>query len=169
MKRGIFAVLALAVGLVACGGDTKTGAPGADGSSTPTASASTKPQAASGGDCDYGKKYQESSKALTPSPGATDAASIKKQMLAARDALAQSVNEAPSAIRADVKVLADVYGKMISGLEKYDFDYTKIPPSEFQSVFGFATDTKYLDSARRVSKYFAEKCGFPDPFASAAG
>lgn len=165
MKRRIFAVVALAIGLAACGGGTKTGSPGTpDETSTPTNS--TAPQAAKGGDCDFGKQYQDSSKALTPSPGATDPASIKKQMLEARDALAKSADLAPAAIRDDVKAVSAVYAKMITALEKYDFDYSKIPPSDFQSVFSFATDTSYLDAAKRISKYFAEKCGYPDPFAS---
>lgn len=168
MRKQAAMMLLLAAVLAACGGGSdKTGA-GKDAGTdkTPTTSA---PQAAGGGDCDYANKFKDSAEALGSQTPGTDAASIKQQMLDARKAIDASVALAPADIRPDVKTLADFYGQMIDALAKYDFDYTKIPADQIQSVFAFAQSTEYLEVAKRVGKYFAEKCGLPDPYASIGG
>lgn len=168
MRKQAVGMLLLVAALAACGGGSdKTGAAGPtnESSKTPT---TTAPQAA-GGDCDYATKFNESASALGSQTQGTDAASIKKQMLAARDAMDEAAAAAPGEIRPDVTKLMEFYGKMIDALEKYDFDYTKIPPAEIGNVFSFAQSTDYLEVAKRVGKYFAEKCGMPDPFASVGG
>ncbi|HEX9695571.1 MAG TPA: hypothetical protein VGB64_04565 [Actinomycetota bacterium] len=166
-KQAIVGMLLAAV-LAACGGGSKVGDNTADAgqSNAPT---TAPPQAAGGGDCDYAKKFQENSEALGSQAGATGPDAVKKQMLDAAKAMDEAVSLAPAEIRPDVKKLADIYGQMINALAKYDFDYTKIPPEEIQTVFAFAQDTEYLEVAKRVGKYFADKCGLPDPFASTAG
>lgn len=164
-KQAVGAVLLVAV-MGACGGGSeKIGSnEGHENKETNTAA----PQAA-GGDCDYAKKFTERSQVLAGQTPGTDPASIKKQMLDARTAMQEAVDGAPAAIKGDVKALADFYGKMIDALAKYDFDYTKIPPAEIQTVFAFAQSSEYLEVAQRVGTFFADECNVPNPFASVGG
>jgi len=164
-KAGMLLLVAL---LAACGGSEKTGA-GSQDSSESKAPTTTEPQAAGGFEnCDYAKKFQDLSPSVS-SDDMTDPAAMKKQMLDARAAMDKMVALAPGEIRNESKTLAVYYGRMVDALAKYDFDYTKIPPQEIGSVFAFAQDAGYLEAAKKVGRFFAEKCNLPDPFASIGG
>ena len=162
--RKLLLVLCLALLTFAgCGdgdGDTDTETSGAD------SAAGTSEEGSEAGDdtdfsgsgsddfCDLARKYdkdfEDTSDASTPE----EIEKEYKELTAAIDSLS---DEAPDEIKADVEVVNEAFTGFYEALEKYDFDFSKIPQEEAEELALDSSDVEA--SSNRVESYFEKVCG----------
>lgn len=154
----------LLVGLVAV---TLAGCGGGDGGSTDTASDTASASAGGSGDSDdkeftgkgsgdfcdlardYADKFEDAGEADTEAELADD---YKKFS----DAIDELAAEAPKEIEGDVEVVQDAFAELNGLLEKYDYDFAKIPEEEAATI---DLDNPEIEAANnRIESYFETVC-----------
>ncbi len=166
--RKLLPILALAAAILAgCGSDD-------DASSIDTASEATDASSDSAGDsgsdvsekkadtdfsgsgsgdfCGLARKFEKD----FADTGDVDEQNAEKEFTEAAEAIEDLADEAPKEIEADVKVVGQAFSEFNKVLAKYDYDFTKVPPSESDS-FGFDSPDVTAASAR-VESYFEKVC-----------
>lgn len=143
-----------------CGGDD-----GDDGDTGADAAAGTSEEGSAGADdqdtdfsgsgsgdfCALAKDYMEEFD--DAGEGSGDIEAEYRELVAAIDNLA---SEAPGEIKDDVEVVNDAFKRSVAVLEKYDFDFTKIPEDEAEAA---NIDTPEVEAAsNRVESYFEKVC-----------
>ena len=153
--------------LIALGTITFAGCGGDDDAATGTASTSTT----AGGDgefsgegsddfCDLARDYAEKfdqageTEATTPAEAEAELANDYDEFA---KAIKDLVGEAPEEIEADVRVVSGAFDELNELLEKYDYDFEKIPQEEAASI---DLDNAEVEAANnRIESYFEKVCG----------
>lgn len=147
MKKLLLLLGLAALLLAACGGD---GA-GDEGRSGATGTEFS----GKGGDdfCELAKKYEEDFEDTGDAASSEDIEKEFKELTTAIDKLA---DEAPSEIEDDTKKIAGAFGEYNDLLEKYDYDFAKIPESETKEI---SIENEDVEAASdRVESYFEKVC-----------
>ena len=107
----------------------------------------------SGDFCDLARQYEKDFADTGEAATAADVEREYKELTAALDNL---VDEAPDEIKADAEVVNAAFQKFNAVLEKYDYDFAKIPPEEADEL---DLDGPEIESAsNRVEAYFEKVC-----------
>jgi hypothetical protein len=162
--RKLLIVLSLAIVTFAgCGGgdddggsakDTDAASESADGSTATTEADTDFSGKGSGDFCELAKKYEED---FNDTGGSSATADVKKEYQELGDAIDKLVSEAPAEIKADTQKVNGAFKKLNALLEKYDYDFTKIPESEADDVK--LDDPEIEAASNRVEAYFEKVCG----------
>jgi hypothetical protein len=129
------------------------GSTAAKTSAAPAAAAVTSVKATGGGEFCKNLAAAINSNALTS--GGTTPADLKKSIQASEAVGLKALLKAPSAIKADVKVLIDASTQLFSALEKVNYDFTKITPAD-EAVFSSPAVTA---AEKRVDVFVKADCG----------
>jgi hypothetical protein len=155
MRKLAVLLFAFTFGVAACGGSDD----GAQNASDSDATDTTEAKKSSGDGsaskfCGLESKYSGLDSTLTPG---TDAATIRKSLEQAKDALDEAVDVAPGEIKADVKVIADAYSPFIEALAKADFDFTKVNPQD--PAFANIQKPEVAAAGERIETWTKANCG----------
>lgn len=151
MRKLLLVLVVSILALTGCGGD------GGDDGDTGGGAAAGRDDtdfSGSGSDdfCDLAESYMEQFDDAGGSGG--DIEAEYQELVAAIDDLA---SEAPGEIKADVEVVNGAFKRMVAILEKYDYDFTKIPEDEAEAA---SVDSPEVEAASdRVEAYFEKVCG----------
>ncbi len=137
---GITAGVAMTFGLVACGGD--------DGGSRGSKS----------GWCEVARGVQNASEALGgEAVDPTDKAAVKALFDDLKQAIGKAEGKAPAEIKADVETTFAAFKKLISAIEKKDYDFLAVVSDpELASLF---EDEKLSEAGDRITAYNERECG----------
>jgi hypothetical protein len=163
MRKLLFVLLLVVVTFAGCGGgdDGGTDTGGDDSGSA----AGTSEEGSGGGNdtdfsgsgsgdfCDLARKYDED---FEDTGSASEPDDIKKEYQELTAAIDELNDEAPDEIKADVATVREAFSTFYETLEKYDFDFTKIPEEEAEQL---DLDSADIEAAsNRVESYFEKVC-----------
>ena len=154
MKKLLVLLCLAALSLAGCGGgDDGDG----DGGSVDTAAEGSGDTnfSGKGGDdfCDLAKKYEED---FEDTGDANSSENIEKEFKELTAAIDKLADEAPEEIEADTKKIAGAFNEYNDLLEKYDYDFTKIPEDEAEAISIENPDVEA--ASNRVESYFEKVC-----------
>ena len=162
MRKFLLLLVLATVTFAGCGGD--------DGGSTDTASDTSSESSGadekkegeedpkfsgkgSGDFCDLARDYAETFEDAGNAETETELADDYKKFSAAIDELA---GEAPKEIKGDVETVQGAFAELNELLEKYDYDFSKIPEEEANTI---DLDNPEIEAANnRIESYFETVC-----------
>ena len=162
MRKFLILLCLATLTFAGCGDDTDTAT---DDDTGADAAAGTSEEGSGGGDdtdfsgdgsgefCDLARQYEED---FEDTGNASTAGEVKKEYEELTVAIDELSDEAPDEIKADVEVVDEAFTTYYETLEKYDFDFTKIPKAETEKL---DLDSTEIESAsNRVEAYFEKVC-----------
>ena len=103
--------------------------------------------------CDKSRRYTEKFEDIAAAFGDPDES--KKQFDEFEDAIEDIAEDAPSEIEADVDAVVKNFKEVKALFEKYDYEFSKIPPEESEAL-----DNSEAEAANtRVNAYMEKVCG----------
>ena len=169
MKKPLIALALLTLALGACGSSSKssstgTNAPAGNSSATtmPPGGATTAAGGKSGGGGGSSGSFcglaRDTTKDLS-TPDITNTSSLKDVFAKADADLKRAEDEAPDAIKGDIKTIADAYKSMEKAFSDANYDVTKLGPSAYSAF----TSSKIKDATTAIIQYEAHACGITVP------
>lgn len=156
MKKLLLALGLAALLLAGCGGgDDDGGSVDAASDKTSGDDATDTEFSGKGGDdfCDLAKKYE---KDFEDTGAATTSEDTEKEFKELTSAIDKLADEAPGEIEDDAKKIAGAFGEYNDLLKKYDYDFSKIPKAETESISIENPDVEA--ASNRVESYFEKVC-----------
>ncbi|HUP84917.1 MAG TPA: hypothetical protein VM143_04530 [Acidimicrobiales bacterium] len=160
MKKLLMILVVAMLVFSGCGGGDDKGGDSVDSASDDTGDSSsttadTDFSGKGGGDfCDLAKQYQKDFEDTSNTSNSAD--DTKKQFQELTAAIKKLVSEAPGEIKDDTKVVSEVFQRYDTLLQKYDYDFAKIPQEEAAKI-NFE-DPKVSAASNRVESYFEKVC-----------
>lgn len=144
MKRAVVVALLLALAVTGCGKSKTKSASGGTGGG--------------GKYCSLATDLEKASASIeTPDfSDPTKAGEVLRDAFAkVSAALDDVIDQAPSEIQADLRLLADAFRSLKTKLEAIDYDFTKADPETFKEF----SDPKFQAASDRIEKYNERVCG----------
>ena len=161
MRKFLLLLCLALVTFAGCGGGDDTDTDDSSGDSA----AGTSEEGSGGGDdtdfsgsgsgdfCELARKYdkdfEDTGDASTPDE-------IRKEYQELTSAIDDLSDEAPDEIKADVETVNEAFSTFYETLEKYDFDFAKVPDEEAEALELDSADIEA--SSNRVESYFEKVC-----------
>ena len=154
MRKILAAVTCAAVVSVVAGcGSSSPSANNTGNTATNTTSAASTPAASGGGGAALTNFCGAKSGFAAPNPG-TDLSNLRSTFEHAAAQLDVAVRFAPVAIRADVRIIADAYGKFFHAFQAANYDFTKINQADLSAI----ADARVRAASQHIEAYVAAHC-----------
>jgi hypothetical protein len=151
-----FLVVVAIGGLAGCGDDDSSTATDkvtttVEGGDTDT----TKVDFSGKGSGDFCKLFRDYTAKAATSPDLTSKEAVKTQFEGLGTAVDELEKQAPAEIKADVKITATAFGKLIAALAAVDYDFTKVDQAAVSDI----SSPDVQAAGERLQQYSTDVCG----------
>ncbi len=102
--------------------------------------------------CSLARTYNERFTSVTPNATPAQLRTVARE---GQTAITQAVNAAPAEVKADVQVVANTFGALLSELEKVNYEIARVPPAALQALQG----PEFQRATTRFQAYLRSVCG----------